>query len=85
MVKKYKKRPVVIEAVEYTGENVDEIIGFAKGYGPGVTYYMAQDELIIHTLEGDHLCSKGDFVIKGVRGEMYPCKGDIFLETYEEA
>ncbi len=39
----------------------------------------------IHTLEGDHECTKGDFIIKGVNGEFYPCKPDIFEKTYEAA
>lgn len=39
----------------------------------------------IHTLEGDHVCSEGDFIIKGVKGEFYPCKPDIFEATYEAA
>ena len=45
--------------------------------------YVTDKEQIIHTLEGDHLARKGDYIIRGVRGELYPCKPDIFLETYE--
>ena len=78
---KYRKKPVVIEALQYTGYNADEIIKFTKG--------MAQKgvgkSLIIPTLEGDHIASVGDYIIKGIKGEFYPIKKDIFLETYEKA
>ena len=43
-----------------------------------------KDGIIIITLEGNHLCKKGDFIVKGIKGEFYPCKPDIFSETYEE-
>lgn len=79
-VMKYRKKPVVIEALQYTGYNADEIIKFTKG--------MAQKgvgkSLIIPTLEGDHIASVGDYIIKGIKGEFYPIKKDIFLETYEK-
>lgn len=76
---KYRKRPVVIEAVQWTGVNLPEICDFAdKCVG-------AKDgELYIHTLEGDHHALVGDYIIKGVHGEFYPCKPDIFWKTYEE-
>ena len=41
-------------------------------------------DMVIKTLEGDHICAEGDFIIKGVNGEFYPCKPDIFEKTYEE-
>ena len=82
---KYRKKPVVIEAIQYTNEMrmKDQLPdGVVISYwansphGPG-------DYPTIHTLEGPHLVSEGDFVITGVQGERYPCKPDIFKETYE--
>lgn len=81
MIKWYRKRPVAIQAVEWTGHNIDEIeaLGSSRDY-----HYVPDGELIIHTLEGDHHAPIGDFIIKGVRGELYPCEPNIFRETYEE-
>lgn len=79
MIQKYRKRPVVIEAVQWTGRNLDEIRLFA----PDSTSY-SKDALTIYTLEGAMQASVGDFIIKGVDGEFYPCKPDIFLKTYNE-
>jgi len=74
----YTKKPVTIQAIEWTGDNADEVIDFtdgaAKKKGKG---------LIVQTLEGDHKASKGDMIIRGVHGEYYPCKPDIFAETYD--
>lgn len=79
MVKKYRKRPVVIEALEWTGQNEEEINKFIP---PHIRVYET-DGLYIVTLEGNHFATKGDFIIKGVAGEFYPCKPDIFAKTYE--
>lgn len=84
MVKKYIKKPVVIEAVPWTGNNVEEIIEFC-----GSDNAMIQDEyfvtkLYILTLEGRMEANVGDYIIKGVAGEFYPCKQSIFNKTYEE-
>jgi len=81
---KFRKKPVVIEAIQYTGtpDSNREIIDFCLG---SKTPALLNDKrLIIATLEGDHTVSVGDFVIKGVQGEFYPCKPDIFAQTYEE-
>jgi len=76
---KYIKKPVAIEAIEWTGENIDEVMDFIDWrHGD----YDKRYGLIIYTLEGDHIASKGDFIIKGVAGEFYPCKPDIFRSTY---
>lgn len=58
-LKKYRKKPVVIEA------------------------YQAEEEIIIHTLEGDMRASPGDYIITGICGEVYPCKKEIFEDSYE--
>jgi hypothetical protein len=79
----YRKKPVVIEAHRYMVENADEIVRWADG-----AVKLAKTEMkmypYIDTLEGKMLVSPGDYVIKGVNGEFYPCKPDIFVQTYEE-
>ena len=83
----YRKKPVVIEAVQFDGLNPTEIKDFVgkncevEIYDNGVTPPVAH--IVIHTLEGDMEVSNGDYVIKGVKGEFYPCKPDIFEQTYE--
>jgi len=83
-MKKYRKRPVVIEAVQYDGTNNNEVIEWIKSYGGEAEFSAYTQELLIRTLEGVMRANKGDYVIKGVHGEFYPCKPDIFNETYEE-
>ena len=73
----YRKKPVVIEAVQWTGFNKEAILMFCSAA------FFDGDDLKIHTLEGDHLALIGDYIIKGVHGEFYPCKEDIFHKTYE--
>lgn len=76
---KYRKKPVTIEAIKWTGNNLSEIIAF------GNTRIIVRDNnvLIIPTLEGDHEAQIGDMIIKGIKGELYPCKPDIFDATYD--
>jgi hypothetical protein len=80
---KYRKKPVVIEAVQWTGD----VESWNKIMAMGLTQWkpgeMGTDTFVIETLEGDHLAKSGDFIIKGVEGEFYPCKPDIFEQTYE--
>lgn len=79
---KFRKKPVVIEAIQYTGKNVEEILAFVntqeieEALGGGIT---------IHTLEGNMRADRNDWIIKGVKGEFYPCKPDIFAATYDLA
>lgn len=81
----YRKKPVVVEAIQLT----DEISCAAIGgwmLAHGFTDFLVLDNkgtLRIRTLEGDHRADIGDFVIRGVAGEFYPCKPDIFEATYE--
>ncbi|MGT2911775.1 hypothetical protein ACVR1I_08715 [Streptococcus cameli] len=79
---RYRKKPVVVEAVKWTGKNIDEIVGFAKTAVIG--YEEPSMKMSITTLEGVMIANKGDYIIKGVQGEFYPCKPDIFAETYEQ-
>ena len=85
-IKKYVKKPVVIEAFEYEGWNLPHLIDFTRGPNNknNVAANYDTKEVYILTLEGPMKVSVGDFVIKGVKGEFYPCKPDIFKETYEE-
>jgi hypothetical protein len=81
---KYRKKPVVIEAFHYTG------MGDAFGLGEwaqqrGIFYWDDNNVLHVKTLEGEHIASEGDWIIKGVQGEFYPCKPDVFEKTYERA
>ena len=85
MIKRYKKRPVVIEAVQFTGWNWAECKDFIAGEHLIHPQWMREyDYIEIETLEGTMQCSKGDYIIKGINGEFYPCKPDIFTKTYEE-
>jgi hypothetical protein len=79
---KFRKKPVVIEAVQWTGENAAELNAFMGG--ALALHPIHTCSPVIHTLEGDHLATRGDWIIKGVKGEFYPCKPDIFAATYEE-
>lgn len=80
-MKKFRKKPAVIEAVQYTGNNADEVLKFI---GDAREAHAVDDGIVIKTLEGDHKASPNDWIIKGTAGEFYPCKSDIFAEIYEE-
>ena len=77
---RYRKKPIVIEAIQWNGTNVDEVADFMER---SAVMTDEDDRFHIPTLEGDIWASKGDFIIKGVKGEFYPCKPDIFAATYE--
>lgn len=81
---KYRKKPVVIEAMQYPGlrewADAREILTWLDEHGVSHTHDRG---LVIHTLEGDMRADPGDWIIKGVQGEFYPCKPDIFKATYE--
>src|SRR5437764_564114 len=81
-MRRFRKLPVEIEAIQFTGtdENFIEITDWA-----GDVWYRSphHTKLFIKTLEGDMEASLGDWIIKGVKGEFYPCKPDIFEATYE--
>lgn len=85
---KFRKKPVVIEAVQLKWENWNEICEFVteEYFGGGFNPEPHVDSLglRIKTLEGVMEAHEGDWIIKGVNGEFYPCKPDIFEKTYEE-
>lgn len=89
MAQKYRKKPVVIEAMELHGD-LEGFQAVQAWAGAAAVYTTAPGQsnpvphyLTIHTLEGDHRADIGDFIIKGIKGEFYPCKPDIFEKTYE--
>ena len=82
MIKTFVKKPVKVQAVQWTGNNYKEIDDFVGHIS--FPYSFDRDTLIIETLEGNHYARKGDWIIRGINGEFYPCKPDIFEKTYEE-
>lgn len=94
-VQEFRKKPVVIQAIKWDGDNLFDVISFTDGK-PDLSTTVAADKwtdyaafvatygLKIHTLEGYMLASVGDWIIKGVKGEFYPCKPDIFEATYDK-
>lgn len=88
MVKKYVKKPIPVEAIQFTLESLHEVQDWlAKGKGVmGLSIdHKEQPIFTIYTLEGEMTAKLGDYIIKGVRGEFYPCDREIFEETYELA
>ena len=79
MIKYYKKKPVIVAAIKWDGSNLQEINTFTDN-----KVMMKNNTLIIPTLEGTMAAEVGSYIIKGVKGEYYPCRGDIFEDTYEE-
>jgi len=82
MVKKFRKKPVVIEAIQWIDGNKNDVLEFIGVHG----YYtdIPSPVIILQTFEGRLGAVPSDWIIKGVAGEFYPCKPDIFEQTYEE-
>ena len=77
---KFRKKPVVIEAKRFTGFNWEEIYNWIESdSGSG-----GPNGIVIETLEGKMKADVGDWIIRGVKGEFYPCKDDVFQDTYEQ-
>lgn len=89
MIKKYRKKPVEIEAIQWTGHaSSTHNVAFFMGTDPMKiniegSRLNGNAKLLIQTLEGIMEASEGDYIIKGIKGEFYPCKPDIFELTYE--
>ena len=86
---KYKKKPVIIEAFQYDGDLIDSkgnyyVPEWAQRAHHTERIFFKDGEMYIQTLEGTHHASVGDYIIKGVKGEIYPCKPDIFESSYEK-
>jgi len=80
---KFIKKPVVIDAVQFTDETKDQCLNFVRCNCYPEFDSHGNPTLKIETLEGEMIASIGDWIIKGVKGEFYPCKPDIFGETYD--
>lgn len=78
---KYVKRPIPITAIQWTGDNMAEIAEFTNGK---CQFRVGIPSIKIPTLEGDMGANVGDYIIRGVDGEFYPCRQDIFEKTYEK-
>ena len=83
-MKHYIKKQMQIEAVQFTGENIEEIETFIGKKLSTIEAVNVDTKLIIPTLEGDMKATKGDYIIKGIKGEFYSCKEDIFKNSYDE-
>ena len=82
-MKKFRKRPIIIEAEQFVIWNNEKIPLFITIHG--VTFPVTKEKtIVVPTLEGQHIASNLDWIIKGIQGELYPCKPDIFEKTYEE-
>lgn len=80
-IRAYKKKPVTIHALQWTGDNLEEIREFV---GESLEVFFFKNTIGIKTLEGTMAATAGSYIIRGVRGEFYPCQPDIFEETYYE-
>lgn len=91
---KYRKKPVVIDAFKWTGDQYQEenpkwIVDALTRGNAWIENNPGEDGLtvltmVIKTLEGNHIASRGDYIIRGIKGELYPCKPNIFEMTYEK-
>ena len=79
---KYRRRPIEVEAVRWTGDNFDEVAEFVNGEA---IYQDAESNWVVATPHGAVLADLGDWIVKDVRGQFYPCVDEVFAETYEEA
>jgi hypothetical protein len=88
-ITRWRKKPVEVEARQLTDDNAGELARWSGGREASIWQTTVpvtlKARLIIPTLEGDHLALPGDWIIRGVKGEFYPCKPDIFEATYEPA
>jgi hypothetical protein len=81
----YRKKPVVIEAVQWEGEDIRQIAPFLTDCVRADVRANDDGTLHVNTLEGVMTAQKGDWIIRGVKGELYPCKPDIFAATYDRS
>lgn len=95
-IEQFRKKPVTIEAMRYTGENILDVLSFTGKHPCWGKWFTSEAQYEDHvradrgvfkiiTLEGTMEAMPGDWIIKGVKGEFYPCKPDIFAATYEPA
>jgi hypothetical protein len=82
-IEKFRKKPVVVEAHRLTINNINKIAEWCRGSVKGIKLPIEEQVIDIETLEGTMRADVGDWIIKGVNGEFYPCKPDIFEKSYE--
>lgn len=80
----FRKRPVIVDAVQFTKDNKDELSKFFEGFDVHYVWLHSDESLVIETLEGPMTAREGDWIIRGLHDEFYPCKPEIFEETYEQ-
>ena len=78
-IKTYRKKPVLIEAIKWNTKNTNDVAIFTEG-----SFFTIGSQAYVNTLEGRMNVQPGDYIIRGVKGEFYNCKPDIFTQTYEE-
>lgn len=83
-VKAYQKLPVTIEAIEYVEDEADHVMKWIADNGGKCFEGGVLPDIVIETLEGMIVASPGDYIIKGIEGEFYPCKPSIFKQSYKE-
>ena len=79
---RYRKRPIAVEAIRYDG-SASSLCEIQNKFGCDYKFVQKNGSILIRTLEGDMWADKGDWIIRGVKNELYPCKPDIFKLTYE--
>lgn len=85
---RYQKKPVIVDAILFTRDSFDDVVKFTNGAAHSLLIERCPNgkcTCVIPTLEGKHIANEGDYIIRGVKGEYYPCKPDIFKQTYTEA
>lgn len=82
----FRKKPVEIQAIQWTGENVEALLQFVADDSMyfGMDQYDNITDLFISTLEGDMKANVGDWIIRGLKGEYYPCSNEIFIMSYDK-
>lgn len=78
---KYRRKPVVIDAIKWTGDNYADVFEFTEGNAYPTKPHS--DTLAVTTLEGEVMATKGCYIIRGIDGEYYPCQEEVFKKTYE--
>ena len=85
MIKSYRTKPCEIKAIQFTRNNFEEVKEFTENCA--FNLFEGADDVYfctVATLEGTMIATEGDYIIKGLRGEFYPCKPDVFNKKYEE-
>jgi hypothetical protein len=83
-MKQYVKKPIPVSALQWTGENLEEIKAFCTDSNGKEKFFTNHCDLWIHTIEGQLMAKINDYIIKGIIGEFYPCDESIFLKSYDE-